>query len=112
MYEVIEDSMMKCVGQVECFFARRRRHTRCALGTGVQTCALPICLGDGGAHVGIICDASAPTYMLKRWVGEGAEGRLPLATVVRALTSDNRSEERRVGKECVSTCRFRWSPYH
>src|SRR3546814_14462980 len=23
-----------------------------------------------------------------------------------------RSEERRVGKECVSTCRFRWSPYH
>src|SRR3546814_14472526 len=22
------------------------------------------------------------------------------------------SEERRVGKECVSTCRFRWSPYH
>src|SRR3546814_13816151 len=24
----------------------------------------------------------------------------------------SRSEERRVGKECVSTCRFRWSPYH
>src|SRR3546814_3500261 len=23
-----------------------------------------------------------------------------------------RSEERRVGKECVSTCRYRWSPYH
>src|SRR3546814_16433524 len=23
-----------------------------------------------------------------------------------------RSEERRVGKECVSTCRFRWSPYN
>src|SRR3546814_19410251 len=23
-----------------------------------------------------------------------------------------RSEERRVGKECVSTCRARWSPYH
>src|SRR3546814_2820807 len=26
------------------FFASRRRHTRCALVTGVQTCALPICL--------------------------------------------------------------------
>src|SRR3546814_11678802 len=26
--------------------------------------------------------------------------------------SDDRSEERRVGKECVSTCRYRWSPYH
>src|SRR3546814_4374549 len=23
-----------------------------------------------------------------------------------------RSEERRVGKECVSTCRYRWAPYH
>src|SRR3546814_19437837 len=27
-------------------------------------------------------------------------------------TSIERSEERRVGKECVSTCRSRWSPYH
>src|SRR3546814_7792898 len=26
--------------------------------------------------------------------------------------SQGRSEERRVGKECVSTCRSRWSPYH
>src|SRR3546814_7765706 len=26
----------------ECFFSSRRRHTRCALVTGVQTCALPI----------------------------------------------------------------------
>src|SRR3546814_16772975 len=25
---------------------------------------------------------------------------------------ENRSEERRVGKECVSTCRSRWSPFH
>src|SRR3546814_2861462 len=28
------------------------------------------------------------------------------------LVHDLRSEERRVGKECVSTCRSRWSPYH
>src|SRR3546814_10243598 len=28
------------------------------------------------------------------------------------LESAFRSEERRVGKECVSTCRSRWSPYH
>src|SRR3546814_7820611 len=28
-----------------------------------------------------------------------------------AMAAD-RSEERRVGKECVSTCRSRWSPYH
>src|SRR3546814_8753510 len=29
------------------FFASRRRHTRCALGTGVQTCALPILRAKG-----------------------------------------------------------------
>src|SRR3546814_19906276 len=32
---------------------------------------------------------------------------MPMASV-----SAERSEERRVGKECVSTCRSRWSPYH
>src|SRR3546814_20866518 len=30
----------------------------------------------------------------------------------RLATVEGRSEERRVGKECVSTCRSRWSPYH
>src|SRR3546814_16385672 len=30
----------------------------------------------------------------------------------RALIEARRSEERRVGKECVRTCRSRWSPYH
>src|SRR3546814_10960031 len=35
------------------------------------------------------------------------------AQVVRInKTKASRSEERRVGKECVSTCRSRWSPYH
>src|SRR3546814_6087173 len=29
-----------------------------------------------------------------------------------AAVAERRSEERRVGKECVSTCRSRWSPYH
>src|SRR3546814_13617158 len=31
------------------FFSSRRRHTRCALVTGVQTCALPICRPDAAA---------------------------------------------------------------
>ena len=31
---------------------------------------------------------------------------------VRAFIRDTRSEERRVGKECVCQCRSRWSPYH
>src|SRR3546814_10799890 len=34
------------------------------------------------------------------------------ATVVHEVHGAHRSEERRVGKECVSTCRSRWSPYH
>ena len=34
------------------------------------------------------------------------------AKVVETAVSKIRSEERRVGKECVSTCRSRWSPYH
>src|SRR3546814_12723923 len=34
------------------------------------------------------------------------------ASVTATGTRFQRSEERRVGKECVSTCRSRWSPYH
>src|SRR3546814_13344394 len=37
MRSVAESSLV-----VSCFFSSRRRHTRCALVTGVQTCALPI----------------------------------------------------------------------
>src|SRR3546814_3587624 len=36
----------------------------------------------------------------------------PPALQLFAPSGDERSEERRVGKECVSTCRSRWSPYH
>src|SRR3546814_7976029 len=34
----------------------------------------------------------------------------PITTTI--VVNSSRSEERRVGKECVSTCRSRWSPYH
>ncbi|WP_395308460.1 amidohydrolase family protein [Mycobacterium sp. AMU20-3851] len=44
-------------------------------------------LGDGGAHYGMICDASFPTYMLTHWVRDRPEGRLSLAATVRELTS-------------------------
>ena len=33
-------------------------------------------------------------------------------TPYESIQLSTRSEERRVGKECVSTCRSRWSPYH
>src|SRR3546814_15761614 len=42
--------------------------------------------------------------------GHGARQKLRLGGCERRAAG--RSEERRVGKECVSTCRSRWSPYH
>src|SRR3546814_782628 len=38
--------------------------------------------------------------------------RIFASPLAKRLARDARSEERRVGKECVSTCRSRWSPYH
>src|SRR3546814_7797235 len=90
------------------FFSSRRRHTRCALVTGVQTCALPIWpfAFRPSARFTAVVDLPTPP--------------LPDATAMMAPTpgtpalegGPGRSEERRVGKECVSTCRSRWSPYH
>lgn len=44
-------------------------------------------LGDGGAHYGMICDASYPTYLLTHWVRDRPAGRLSIADAVRELTS-------------------------
>src|SRR3546814_3228258 len=77
------------------FFSSRRRHTRCALVTGVQTCALPICESLNSFSF----DSSSLIAHV-----ELSSSLFP--------TFPARSEERRVGKECVSTCRSRWSPYH
>src|SRR3546814_9424948 len=83
------------------FFSSRRRHTRCALVTGVQTCALPIYRRPSRT-------ASAGTPYDRA----SAAAASALATLWAPGTCRSRSEERRVGKECVSTCRSRWSPYH
>src|SRR3546814_6278131 len=52
------------------FFSSRRRHTRCALVTGVQTCALPICLPQQGGHNvrifdNVVNDNSTPNFAPK-----------------------------------------------
>jgi len=44
-------------------------------------------LGDGGAHVGIIADASFPTYALSHWARDRSHGRMPVGWVVAQLTS-------------------------
>jgi len=44
-------------------------------------------LGDGGAHYGMICDASYPTFVLAHWARDRASGRLSVAEAVRLMTS-------------------------
>src|SRR3546814_4997563 len=108
------------------FFSSRRRHTRCALVTGVQTCALPIFEMHLVAACGMAFTVDGQDYRMAK--GETihsenshkygprdarlllrAGGWTPRATWDDA---DPRSEARRVGKECVSTCKSRWSPDH
>ncbi len=46
-------------------------------------------LGDGGAHVGIMCDATATSYALTHWTRDRGEGLFPIAFVIKRLTRDN-----------------------
>src|SRR3546814_3058731 len=89
-------------------FSSRRRHTRCALVTGVQTCALPI---SNRVWRGYQAQQAA-----QGGTGRGASVKSPRRRLrpgrIFAHPVRIRSEERRVGKECVSTCRSRWSPHH
>src|SRR3546814_18803617 len=138
------------------FFSSRRRHTRCALVTGVQTCALPISEDLTRVALGVVANvqgAVSGTGQI-RWDRNSvsSDGRfgtqdMSLAAAfgpVTGLSGDIhfsdllgletppgqtmrmgsvhpgievtsgvvRSEERRVGKEVVSPCRYRWWPYH
>ncbi len=45
-------------------------------------------LSDGGAHVGAVCDASMPTFMLTHWARDRAYDRLPLELLVRKQSLD------------------------
>src|SRR3546814_5556591 len=90
------------------FFSSRRRHTRCALVTGVQTCALPI-YRHSTAGVDRLAQTLLPDHLHLADLALLRRIRLRYDGAAEAVM---RSEERRVGKECVSTCRSRWSPYH
>src|SRR3546814_952036 len=67
------------------FFSSRRRHTRCALVTGVQTCALPIC---GEIGVGLFrTNSDDPT--LRSFSGFAANGKITWSPDERtAVTAD------------------------
>src|SRR3546814_2190310 len=86
-------------------FSSRRRHTRCALVTGVQTCALPIS-AHLKAHAASIRTHAQRLGAKDYWARFGKAAYY----VVMYIPGEHflRSEERRVGKECVSTCRSRW----
>jgi N-acyl-D-aspartate/D-glutamate deacylase len=45
-------------------------------------------LSDGGAHVGTICDASFPTYLLMHWGRDRANGRIPIERLVQMQAFD------------------------
>jgi len=45
-------------------------------------------LSDGGAHVGTICDASFPTYLLSYWARDRNEGQIDLTRAIQMLTAD------------------------
>src|SRR3546814_6127632 len=97
------------------FFTSRRRHTRCALVTGVQTCAIPIGPRDdegGGRRTdGAESERAAFLGRLGFLLTVIAAVAHVVSMVGRGMAADPRADERRVGKEGVGTCRSRWSPY-
>src|SRR3989441_5038943 len=96
------------------FFFQAEDGIRDKLVTGVQTCALPIFLEvflrpdplTIARRLHEIAEASRPTGRARPLGAILGDVRVQLALAT--LTISQRSEERRVGKEC----RSRWSPYH
>jgi N-acyl-D-amino-acid deacylase len=46
-----------------------------------------VALGDGGAHYGLVCDASFPTFVLTHWTRDRTHGRISVPEAVKSLTS-------------------------
>src|SRR2546427_7869886 len=82
------------------FFFQAEDGIRDLTVTGVQTCALPIYNLDRGAQIIDINMGCPAKKVCNKWAGSALMQNEALAV--------ERSEERRVGKEC----RSRWSPYH
>src|SRR3546814_11516016 len=78
-------------------------------------------IAEGAGAVGLAALLTDSARFAGRKVGLVISGgnvdtRLLASVLLRQLVNESRlislrSEERRVGKECVSTCRSRWSPY-
>src|SRR3546814_13650331 len=81
---------------------------RCGEASGGRRCwRFPLCQFDGrGFEPGHIQPHRGAPPAVRRLSRSCSQLRLT------DKVGNRRSEERRVGKECVSTCRSRWSPYH
>src|SRR3546814_9598579 len=97
------------------FFSSRRRHPRCALVTGVQTCALPICKAVRCLTAAIYYEAASEPIAGREAVAQVVLNRVrhphypkSVCGVIFQGSTRTRSEERRVGKECVSKSRAGW----
>src|SRR3712207_7719313 len=90
------------------FFSSRRRHTRYWRDWSSDVCSSDLVTLAGGHVVAV---AAAPAFIADA-AGRQFTGivlaSVPLDQRYLAVRADERSEERRVGKEC----RSRWSPYH
>src|SRR3546814_7195892 len=97
------------------FFSNRRRHTICVLVTGIPTCSPPdlfFCLYRGRDGHGDLHEGTRPAGVRRRPdcvpLDPEADPEQPEAERLLRRAFRGRSEECRVGKECVSTCRSRW----
>src|SRR3546814_16215608 len=94
------------VGDVFCFFFFKQKT---AYELRISDWSSDVCSSDlsSSAMASVSTASSASTFSR---VSRRPRAVTQLGPGGRGIS--NRSEERRVGKECVSTCRSRWSPYH
>jgi len=93
-YELFYDLMLEEGGK-RFFFAPMMNYTDFnyeAVRTMITHPRAAMGLDDAGAHCGVICDASMPTFMLTHWARDRERGeKLPLEFVVKKMTSDTAS---------------------
>src|SRR3546814_19057628 len=78
-------------------------------GARMEMPGCSLCMGNQARVEANSTVVSTSTRNFPNRLGDGANVYLASAELAAVAA---RSEERRVGKECVSTCRSRWAPYH
>ena len=88
--ELAYDMMLEDGGRAFLFspFANYTNYNLDCCGEMIASSNTLMGLGDGGAHVGIISDASFTTYLLTHWGRDRSHGRFNLPYLVKRLTSD------------------------